>query len=85
MSEVEKISPKKKVKLSTLPTCQQIYRGLGILIKQDPDLSVDADHDKIMFSSEKIRPKLLDPKDRKRLRVMGFIWDKDDDYWLIFS
>jgi hypothetical protein len=82
--QFKETSPKKRIKLSTLPTSQQIYRGLGILLRYDSNFEIASElGNLILISTKNIGPKELDPSDKKRLKLLGFRWDSESESWSI--
>lgn len=72
------------MKLSELPRIAQIVKGLKIIMKYCPNDFPSAEHDEIWAGDEKCHPKKIDPKDKKRLKLCGFTWDKDVERWQRF-
>lgn len=79
------VKKKVKVKLSTLSKGEKVARAVKILMGYDDRVDVSAEHDEIWLSTKGNKTALgIDAPDEKRMRWLGFSWDKGNDAWHSF-
>ncbi len=67
-----------------MATMKEIYDGLAILMKYEPEGGVDASHDLFCAAPFTGRDD-VSAEDQKTLDALGWHWDEDADSWARFT
>lgn len=62
---------------------KDVYDGLAILLRYDPDGDFDSQHDQLFCGGP--RPDLIDAADFAKLDDLGFFWNEEFESWSKFT